>query len=365
MLPFVITGLVSGSVYGLAGIGLVLTYKTSAVFNFAQGALATLAAYIFYALAVQHHVAWPLAAAVAILVVGPALAFGFEYLTRSIVRENLAVQVTATVGVLLIVEALAVLIYGVTQTRTVPVFLPAGHTTIGSTYVQYSDLITFGFALVATAGLYAMLRFSRIGVAMRAVVDDPNLVEISGTNTLSVRRTAWVIGVMFASASGVLFAPLLPLDPTVLTLLVVQAFGAAALGAFRSLPMTFAGGLAIGVLASLCTKWFTSGFLSGLPAAIPFIVLFVVLLVFPKRYLVEQSRSIPLGVLHGPRQRRSGWVWVEPCSSCSPWSRRSRECTSPIGRRLSARSFCSSRSACSCAPRGRYRSAMSRSRRSG
>jgi len=294
MLPFIISGLVAGAVYGLGGVGLVLTYKTSGVFNFAQGALATVGAYVFYVLAVQHSIAWPIAAAAAILIVGPLSAFGFEYLTRSIVRENLAVQVTATVGVALGVQAIIVLIYGVSETRIVPVFLGSGETTIGSTYVQYSDLITFGIATVATVGLYAMFRFTRIGTAMRGVVDDPNLLEISGTSTSRVRRSAWLIGATFASATGVLLAPLLPLDPTVLTLLVIQAFGAAALGAFTNLPLTFAGGLGIGVLAALCTKWFTTGILASVSPAVPFLVLFVTLLVFPRRYLIERSRSIPL-----------------------------------------------------------------------
>ena len=62
MLPFIISGLVTGAVYGLAAVGLVVTYKTSGVFNFAHGALATLSAYLFYTLHIQHHMAWQLAA---------------------------------------------------------------------------------------------------------------------------------------------------------------------------------------------------------------------------------------------------------------------------------------------------------------
>ena len=58
-MPFIITGLVTGAVYGLAGVGLVLTYKTSGIFNFAHGALATVAAYVFYALHVEHELSWP------------------------------------------------------------------------------------------------------------------------------------------------------------------------------------------------------------------------------------------------------------------------------------------------------------------
>src|SRR5439155_12233955 len=116
---------------------------------------------------------------------------------------------------------------------------------------------------------------------------------IAGTSPVATRRWAWVIGVTLAAASGVLFAPLLALDPVQLTLLVVAAFGAAAVGAFTSLPLTLAGGLGIGVLASLCTKWFTSGLLAGLPPSLPFVVLFVVLLVFPKKHLVGRSYTVP------------------------------------------------------------------------
>ncbi len=300
MWPFIIIGLVTGGVYGLAGVGLVLTYKTSGVFNFAHGALATVSAYAFYALSVQQNVSWPLAAAVAVLVIGPLAALAFEVLARSIVKEALAVQVAATVGVLLVVQAVVVLIYGLSETRTVPVFLPQGQTSIGETFIQYSDLVTFAIAVVATAALYVLFRFTRIGTAMRAVVDDPTLLELSGTSTTRIRRSAWLIGVMFASLSGVLLAPLLPLDPVLITLLVVQAFGAAALGAFRSLPLTFLGGLAIGVLSALATKWFTSGILAGLPPAMPFVVLFVALLVLPRRYLAEHSRAVPLA--------RPGWT---------------------------------------------------------
>jgi branched-subunit amino acid ABC-type transport system permease component len=281
VLPFLITGLVTGGVYGLAGVGLVLTYKTSGIFNFAHGALATISAYVFYTLYVSHHVSWPLAAALAVFVVGPFVALAFELLARSLTAAPLAVQVAATVGVLLGVAAAVALIYGVVETRTVPVFLAHGGTHIGGTAVQYADIVTLAIAVTATAALYVFFRLTRTGAAMRAVVDDPALLDLAGRSPVRVRRWAWLIGVGLASASGVLLAPLLPLDPVVLTLLVVQAFGAAAIGAFTSLPLTFAGGLGIGVLASLCTKWFTTGILAAVPPAVPFIVLFVVLLVFP------------------------------------------------------------------------------------
>jgi len=294
ILPFIISGLVAGAIYGLVGVGLVLTYKTSSVFNFAHGALAAVSAYVFYTLYVQHGVAWPLAAFFAVFVVGPPLALFFERLAKVLSSKSLALRVTSTVGVLLIVDAVIVLIYGVETSRTVPVFLAHGHFSIGGTIVQVSDLITFLFALVSTGVLYAFFRFARTGVAMRAVVDGAELLELSGTSSTNIRRYAWLIGVLFACASGVLLSTVLPLDPVQLTLLVVQAFGAAAIGAFTSLPLTFGGGLLIGVAASLATKYFTTGVLAGLPPSLPFVALLIVLLVFPRKYLAERSKAVPL-----------------------------------------------------------------------
>jgi ABC-type branched-subunit amino acid transport system ATPase component/branched-subunit amino acid ABC-type transport system permease component len=293
VLPFVITGLVTGAVYGLAGVGLVLTYKTSGVFNFAHGALAAVAAYAFYSLHVTAHVSLPLAAAIAVLVVGPVMGLLFERLARAISTASLAVRVAGTVGVLLIVQAAVVLVYGQLETRIVPPFLGTGQWDVGGTAVQVSDVVTFAVAALATAVLYVFLRGARLGVAMRAVVDDPDLVELAGTSALGVRRWAWLIGVAFAAASGVLLAPLLPLDPVLLTLLVVQAFGAAAIGAFTSLPLTFAGGLVLGVLASLATRYSTDGLLAGVPPSLPFIVLLAVLLALPRRFAVERTPAVP------------------------------------------------------------------------
>ncbi|WP_216893152.1 branched-chain amino acid ABC transporter permease/ATP-binding protein [Nocardia alni] len=293
LLPFIVAGLTTGAVYGLAGVGLVLTFKTSGVFNFAHGALATVAAYGFYTLHVQLGLPWPAAAAIIVLVVGPLLGTLMELLARRVQGSSLALQIAATVGVLLAIEAAARLIYGTDTLRTVPSFLGSGGFQLAGLRVQWSSVVTFVLALVATAALSLYFRFARRGIAMRAVVDDPDLLNTAGTSPVATRRAAWIIGGVFICACGVLFAPLMALDPENLTLLVVAAFGAAAVGAFTKLPLTFAGGLGIGVLASLCTKWFTSGLLAGVPPALSFIVLFVVILVYPKRFTTIASFTVP------------------------------------------------------------------------
>jgi ABC-type branched-subunit amino acid transport system ATPase component/branched-subunit amino acid ABC-type transport system permease component len=293
LLPFIIAGLTLGSVYALAGVGLVLTYKTSGVFNFAHGAMATVSGYTFYSLNVEHGMPWLPAWIVSVFVVGPLLGLIMERIVRRLSSASLSLRIAATVGCLLIIQSLIVIFYGTVETRTVPQYLPVKSIHIGSTVLTSDRIIIFVIGVVATAALYIYFRVARTGIAMRAVVSDPDLLDISGTSPVTTRRTAWVIGATFASASGVLLVPFITLDATTLTFLVVAAFGAAAIGGFRSLPGTYAGGLAIGVAASLATMQFTNGPLVGLPPSLPFLVLFVVLLVSPRRRLIDRAPAIP------------------------------------------------------------------------
>src|SRR4051812_36347553 len=112
LIPFLIVGLVSGSVYALTATGLVLTYKTSGIFNFAYGAIAAAAVYLFYNLHVDHGLPWPLAGFISVFVLGPLLGIGFELVARRVVGLGAAWQVLATIGVVIAVEAGAAVWYG-------------------------------------------------------------------------------------------------------------------------------------------------------------------------------------------------------------------------------------------------------------
>jgi ABC-type branched-subunit amino acid transport system ATPase component/ABC-type branched-subunit amino acid transport system permease subunit len=129
------------------------------------------------------------------------------------------------------------------------------------------------------------------------VVDDPDLVSMVGLNPVSVRRWAWVISTMFAAAAGLLIAPSLPLEAAVLTLLVVQAFGAAAIGYFSSLPLTYIGGLLLGTGGAIATKYVNAvPALVNLPSGLPFIILIVVLVALPKARLTKRRFTVPISV---------------------------------------------------------------------
>ncbi|MCU1692670.1 MAG: putative Sulfate-transporting ATPase [Frankiales bacterium] len=286
LLPFLVVGLVTGSLYGLTGMGLVLTYKTSGIFNFAHGAVATVAAYGFYSLYVTLGWPWPIALLVSVLGLGTLLGLVLERLARVLAEVGPALQIVATVGLLITVQGVAATLYG-TEQRSVPPFLPIDNLRVAGVNVGVDQLIVVLVALAAAAGLFVFFRVSTLGLAMQAVVDDPALLAMGGRSPVQVRLLAWVVGSTFACLSGVLLVPNIGLDATILTLLVVQAFGAAAVGFFSSLPLTYAGGLLVGVLAALSTRYLGSvQGLAGLPSAVPFLVLFLVLVFAPKDKLV-------------------------------------------------------------------------------
>jgi branched-subunit amino acid ABC-type transport system permease component len=308
LMPFIITGIVTGSLYGLVGLGLVITYRTSGVFNLGHGAISAAAAFLFYTLHVSHGLPWPVAAVIVLVVFAVIVGCVMELVTRGLGDVPEAVVVVATVGVLLLGQGVIALIYG-NATRELPEFLPTSGFTISGVNVTWSQVISFAVATVGVIGLYLFLRISRLGVAMRAVVDNPTLVALSGDSPPRVRRAAWSIGCAFAAMSGILLAPTLGLDAFLLSMIVVQAFGACAIGMFRSLPLTYLGGITVGVIASLSTKWFTDQPLNGIPPAVPFLVLLVVLLAVPASNLPKRRSSLRSLVPEvRPMRRRTAWL---------------------------------------------------------
>jgi len=290
--PFVVVGLVAGSIYGMTAVGLVLTYRTSGIFNFAHGAIAAANAYAFWQLRERWSVPWPLAALACLLLVAPAMGLILERLARALVSASAAERVAGTVGLLVAIQGFLAAVFGANTRQFAPLF-PQHVWSLGQVNVGTDQLITFLIAVAITILTAAFLGRTRTGTAMRAVVDDQDLVNLGGINPTLVRQAAWAIGSSLAALSGLLIAPTLGLDPVLLTFLVVQAFGAAAVGRFTSIPWTFIGGLFVGVGGALATKYVGRiDVLSGFPLAFPFIVLFVVLLVVRRSALVEFGASV-------------------------------------------------------------------------
>jgi branched-chain amino acid transport system permease protein len=306
-LSFTVLGIVFGAVYGVLAIGLVVTYNTTGVFNFAQGAVGMVAAFSYWELWQNEH--WPFLLAIAfiVLVEAPALGLIVEFvLFRRIHGATVERSLMVSLGLLVILLGLATIFWSSPDIiRAVPPFFTQSNGTVLSVRLfgangvtlQYQQIMIVVVTAVVGVGLSVFLRRARLGVAMRAVVDDPELVALSGAKPYRLSQMGWVLGFMLAAVAGVLIAPLVGqtgLTSTQLTLLALNGFAAAVVGRLRSLPMTFVGALILGLLTYYAQGYLPGHINAGLAAVlvevVPVAFLFVVLLVIPAARLAPVGR---------------------------------------------------------------------------
>ncbi|WP_188110708.1 ABC transporter permease subunit [Aeromicrobium ginsengisoli] len=303
-LPMFVSGIADGSVVAIAAMGLVLSYKASGIFNFAHGAIGAVAAGVFYQL--YHLNGLPAWLALIITLVAVGLVFGFlmERVAYFVASASATMKVVSTIGIMISLSSLFNIRYG-GITKEFPSFLPQETFTFLDVNIAYEQVIVIALGLALAIGMTIFFRTTLLGRGMRAIVDDPQLVGLIGLNPTTVRRWAWVIGVTFAAIAGVFIAPNIGLDGTTLTLLVVEGFGAAAIGRFSSLPLTYLGAVLIQIGVAVTGKYSADHpSWQSVPSALPFAVLFLVLLLSPKGWLVEVGASLQQRVTTIPNQSR-------------------------------------------------------------
>lgn len=292
-LAYGIVGLSTAAIYAIIGSGLVLTYTTTGVFNFAHGAAGMLAAFTYWQLTASW--GWPVLPSLAVVLLVAAPLFGY-LLERVVIRPvaglGEAERLVVTVAMLGGLIAAAQWIWNPNNPRTLPQFLAsASAIKLGPASVTWHQLITMIVAIAVAIGLRFGLYATRTGVQMRATVDDKALAGLTGADPDKANRYAWIFSTQLAAIGGILIAPELTLDATQLSLLIVSAYTAAVFGRLRNLPMTFAGAVVVGLVQSYLTGYVPSNtYLQGLQVAAPALMLFIALLVFPHRRL--RGRSI-------------------------------------------------------------------------
>lgn len=281
----IILGITSGSVYALASTGLVLTYKTSGVLNFGYGALALFTTYIHWTLAVQLGLPVWLSALIVIGVVAPIIGALLDaQLFRKIEGQPQIISVIATVGLFVLLQGIVILFWR-GETHSVPSLFPPGVVKLpGGTVIGKDQLGVLIVAVVAALGLGAMLRFTKIGVAFRAVVSNRAVAGLMGINTGYVSGLAWALGTAFAALMGILLTPVLLLDPNYLPPFIIAfVLGAAVVGYLRSLPLAYAGGIFIGIAQALFIQYVRSqGLLGRISDSLPFIMITVAVIFAPR-----------------------------------------------------------------------------------
>ena len=287
---FTIIGIVTGSIYAVAASGLVVTYVTSGIFNIAHGAIGMLMAFTYWELRVNRGWPAPIALIAVVFIIAPGLGALIEKtLIRPLRNAPVATSLVVTVALMVFMIGLAQAVWRQQTARLLPRFFggDAGFN-LGGVFVTYHELITILVGGAVAAGLWFILTKTRVGVAMRAVVDDRNLTSLTGARPDQVSMLSWAMGASLAAIAGILLAPVLQLNVTVLTLLIVNAFAAAMLGRLQSLPLTFIGAMILGLVETYAVGYFSehlAGRLQGLRPSLPTLFLFVILLTLPEARL--------------------------------------------------------------------------------
>ena len=303
-LQYTVLGLVTGGVYGIAASGLVVTYTTSGIFNFAHGAVAMLAAFSYW----QMRFGWgwpaPVALVVVLGVLAPLLGAAlYGVVMRGLRGTSEVTRIVVPVSVMLGFLALSTWVWDPTprSPRLFLMFFGADRTiSIGGVNVAWHEAAALVIACVVALGLRFLFFNTRTGVAMRAVVDDPDLLELNAGRPERLAMASWALGAFLAALAGVLITPIQgsAMSAQALTLLVIDAFAAAMFGRLRSVPRTFVGALVLGLLGSYVIGYFPSErwtWTGNFRVSLPMIALFVVLLFLPQDRLrgvtVQRSRE--------------------------------------------------------------------------
>jgi branched-chain amino acid transport system permease protein len=297
---FTIGGLATAGIYAITASGLTLTYTTTGIFNWSHGAIGMVAAFAYW----QMRVGWGWPAAISILVclfaLAPLLGVAMEAgVMRRLEGTSEASKLVVTLALALSFLGIAQWIWNPTTYRALPPLFE-GHTLVlGPIRVSYNDLAVLVVALVVAVGLRLVLYRTRLGVTMRATVDDRTLTALNGSSSVANARAAWVIGCILAALAGILVAPTLTLSATALTLLIVNAYAASVIGRLRSIPMTFVGAIVLGLAVSYSVAYLPqNSYVQGFEGAVPAVVLFVALLILPQSRLrghkMLRSRELAL-----------------------------------------------------------------------
>ena len=252
MLPqLIVSGLATGSVYALIALAMVIVYKTSEVPNFAQGEMAMISAYLAFALLTA--LGWPVSGALAGALVG---AFGigvvFEFAVLRRAKEpTLLNLIILTLGFQLVLYGLAGWIWGGDQ-RLFP-FPLSDHEAVvlGPVRVSELDLATLATALALVGLVFALVRFTRFGLAMQATQQNEAAARINGIRTRRVLLLTFGISSVVGAVAAMLIAPVTTLDPNLMWDPLLKGFAAAVLGGMTSLGGAVAGGLLLGVIENL------------------------------------------------------------------------------------------------------------------
>jgi branched-chain amino acid transport system permease protein len=302
MLQYVFAGLALGSIYAIVASGLVVTYASAGILNFAYGSMAFVIALLNYDLRNNH--GWGILPAVAlsVLVVAPLLGVLLWAIVFRLLRNAAQViKIVATIGLSVALPSVGLLIFGdapITQApglapQPVRIFHPFG------SVVTLDQIIIYGCLIVIVLGGTAVLQFTDVGLSVRAMVDSEAMSSLSGVSPQRVSIGVWAVSSMLAGLAGILVAPTQGLTVTGMTTVMAASLAAVVAARLRRLPVAVLAAIAMGLVTDLVQKWLPSNVTvaNDLIPSIPFVFILLFLLYYVFRTGRVSEVDAGVGVL--------------------------------------------------------------------
>jgi branched-chain amino acid transport system permease protein len=287
--PFIVSGLALGGVYALSGVGLVVLYRATGVLYLAFGAAGALGALTAWSLSQKGAPGW--LTWLACIAVAAAVTLGYGTLFGpALAKRDPLVKAVATIGLTLVLYGLMDLLWTTSGGQARSLTLPTDNSgfTIGQITVTDTQVIALAAGVVLTAATAAFLRFTKLGTAMRAMANDREITATLGVPVRRVEAAAWLGCGVLAGIAGLLLADLVALDATTLTFLVISSLAAVLIARLRSIALTFAAAIVVGLLHDLLTPVVS---LSNYRDMTPFVIAAIGLLVLSRHRVMVQSRE--------------------------------------------------------------------------
>lgn len=283
MMQMISSGIALGAIYGLIALGIVMVYKATGILNFAHGEAAMISAFVAFSL-----LKWglPLWAVVPLtLAFGGLMGWSIErFILRRFIGKSLLSSAIVTLGLFLLFGDLALWIWG-KDTQELPSVFPTRPIDIGGgVVVSGTDIGILAVCAVLALVLFAFFRFTRLGIAMQATMENPVAARLMGIPIKRIYALSWSLSHVIAALAGLLIAPLTFLHASMMQHALHFAFAAAVLGGIGSMPGALLGGVIIGVSANLTGAYLSSQWKD----VVPFLVMLAILIGRPHGLLARQ-----------------------------------------------------------------------------
>lgn len=281
------SGLISGFAYALVALGLVLVYKTARILNFAAGTMAGFGGFLAYWWSVELGFPWGVAVVVSLLLSALGTAVIERLTIRPLIVKGFLPIVVMTLGIEVVLANWSLEWWGGTAKNfPVPGDIDRTNWELWGVRINAWHVVIAISTFVTLAIVGYVVNRTELGLAMKAFAEDQDAAKLMGIKESTVSQVTWILSALVGSITGILYAPVLFLEPDYMNVIFIKGFVAAILGGFTSLAGGVFGGLLLGELEAFAIKYAPR----ELAAALPVVIVFLILLVKP-RGLFTRAKS--------------------------------------------------------------------------